>query len=69
MGALSILVVPECFCEIERSWRSDERCTAVLFGSLMVMSVCAPDPRKDLVECEKFTKEGTNILQEGRRAA
>ena len=52
------------FCKIQRSWRSEERCSAVRFGTVMVMSVYAPDPGKD----EKFIKEVTKVLQDGRRA-
>ena len=40
------LLVPEQFCTIKRSWESEERCTAVLFGTAMVMAVYASDSRK-----------------------
>ena len=42
------LVVPDRFGKTQRSWRSEERCIVVLFGSVMVMSVYAPDSGKDL---------------------
>ena len=66
------VTTPRCFrpfCKIQRSWRSEERCTAVLFGSVFVMAVYyAPDSGKDLEEYEKFIKEATIILHERRRA-
>ena len=33
------LLVPEQFCTIKRSWKSEERCTAILFGTTMEMAV------------------------------
>ena len=59
---LTTLVVSDRFCKIQRSWRSEESCTAVLFGTVRVMSVHAPDSGKDPEEYEKFTKEATKIL-------
>ena len=37
------LLVSEHFRTIKRSWKFEERCTAILFGTPMVMTVCAPD--------------------------
>ena len=65
---LTTLDVSDRFCNAQRSWRSEERCTAVLFESVFVMAVHAPDPGKDLEEYEKLMKETTNNLHEGRRA-
>ena len=48
--------------------RSEERCTAVLFESVMVMNVHTLDTSKDLEKYEQFIKEATQIQQEGRRA-
>ena len=39
----------------------------MLFESVMVIGVYAPDSGKDLWECEKFPKDATKHLQEGRR--
>ena len=45
---LTTLVVSDRFCKTQRSWGSEERCTAVLFESVMVIGVYAPDSGKDL---------------------
>ena len=45
---------------------SVERCTAVLFGSVMVMCVFACDSANDFEEYEKFMGEMTKILHDGR---
>ena len=34
------------FCKLQRSWRSEERCTAVLFESVVVMNVTHLTPVK-----------------------
>ena len=60
------LVVSDRFSK--KNWRSEERCTAVLFGSVFVMAVCAPDCHNDLDVHEKFVKDATRILREGCRA-
>ena len=52
----------------KKNWRSEERCAAVLFGSVFVMAVCAPDCHNDLDVHEKFVKDATRILREGCRA-
>ena len=36
-------LVSKQFCTIKRSWRHEERCTAILFGSTLVMAVYASD--------------------------
>ena len=38
------LPVSDQICNVQKSWRSEERCTAVLFGSVMVL--CARDSAK-----------------------
>ena len=55
------------FCKIKRSWRFEERCTAVLFGTSLVMAVHAPDCGKDLEMYEPFISSVTEVLREGRR--
>ena len=60
---LTILVVSDRFCKTQRSWGSEERCTAVLFESVMVIGVYAPDSGKDLWKCEKFTNDATLTSQ------
>ena len=42
------LLVSKQFCTVKRSWKSEERCTAILFGTTMVMAVYAPDSKKRL---------------------
>ena len=58
---LATLVVSDRFFKIERSWRTEERCTALLFGSVLVMAVYAPDCRKDLDVYETFVKDVTKV--------
>ena len=64
---LATLVVSDQFFKIRRSWRFAERCTAVLFGAVLFMTVYAPDCKKDLDVHETFIKTVTNISWEGRR--
>ena len=66
---LYTLDVPDYLCKVQISWKSDERCRAVLCGPVMVMSVCAPDSGKDLEEHEMFIRGVTKILHEERRGA
>ena len=42
------LWVSKQFCTIQRAWRHEERCTAILFGSILVMAVYAQDSNKDM---------------------
>ena len=65
---LTLLFASDRCCKIQRSWRTEARCTAVVFGSVFVVAAHAPDSGKDLEEHEKFVKDATNIWQEGRRA-
>ena len=64
---LATLVVSDQFFKMKRSWRFEERCTAVLFGAVFVMTVRAPDCKKDLDVHETFIKTVTKISWEGRR--
>ena len=58
------------FFEVKRSWRSEERCTAVLFGSVLVMALYAPYCHRDLdvFFFETFIKDVSEVLWEVRRA-
>ena len=56
-SGLATLLVSDRFFKIKRSWCAEERCTAVLFGSVMVMSVYAPDCKKELKMYEKFVQD------------
>ena len=61
------LPVSDRFCNVQKSRRSEERCAAVLFGSVMVTSVYALDSAKDCEEYETFLEDETKVLHEGRR--
>ena len=56
-------------CVMARCWFriSLERCTAAVFGTTLVMAVCAPDFGKDLEMYEAFISSVTKVLREGRR--
>ena len=54
-------------CNAQKSWSTEARCTAVLFGSVMVMCVYAPDSTKDFEEYEKFTWRLTKVMLEERK--
>ena len=53
------LLAPEQFCTIKRSWKSEERCTAIL-------SVHAPDSKKSLEMNEECISRMVEVLREGR---
>ena len=53
------LFVSDKFSTMKRSWKSEERCTEILFGTTMVMLVYAPDSKKSL--------EMYEVLREGRK--
>ena len=66
-----------CFCthspvnrirNVQMSWRSEERCAAVLFGSAMVTSVYAPDSATDFEDYETSWSavEGDAVRTQGR---
>ena len=63
---LATLLVSEQFCKIRRSWRFEERCTAVLFGTTLVMAVYAPDCGNNLGVHETFIFNVTKVLREVR---
>ena len=65
-SGFATLLVPQQFCTTKRSWKSEERCTAILFGTTMVMAVYAPDSRK----CQEIFKDCISsvvkVLRDGR---
>ena len=61
------LFVSEQFWKIKRSWRHEERCTKILFGSTLVMAVYAPDWAKDMELYEACVSSVLGVLCEGRR--
>ena len=60
------LLVPEQFCTVERTWTSEERCRAILFGTTMVMAVYAPDSKKSLEVYEECVSSVVKVPREGR---
>ena len=46
---------------------NEESCTANLFGTTMVMAVCAPDSKKSLEMCEECISSVVEVLREGRK--
>ena len=60
--------VSNWICHVRKSCSTEERRTAVLFGSMMVICVYAPDSAKDFEEYEKFTQRlTTKVMLEGRK--
>ena len=51
------MLVSEHFCILERSWKFEERCTAILFGTTMVMAVYAPDSSKSRASLKYIGKD------------
>ena len=58
---LTSLLVSDHFCNAQKTWRSDERCTAVLFGFSMV---CMLLTREKTLKNTRSSK----LLCEGRRS-
>ena len=54
-------------CTIRRSWKFQERCTASLFGTTVVMAVHAPDSSNSLAMYETCISSVVKVLREGRR--
>ena len=46
---------------------SEERCTAILFGTTMVMAVYAPDAKKSQEMYEECVSSVVKVLREGRK--
>ena len=61
------LLVSDKFSTIKRSWETEERCTAILFGTTMVMSVYAPDSKKSPEMYGECIASVVEVLREGRK--
>ena len=61
------LLVPKQLCTIKRTWKFEERCAAILFGTTLVMAVYAPDSSKSLEMYEACIWSVVKVLREGRR--
>ena len=66
-SGFATLLVPKLFCTNKRSWKFEERCAPILFGTTMVMAVFAPDSSKSLETYEAFISSVVKVLREGRR--
>ena len=66
-GGKSGFATLEQFCTIKTSWRHEERCTAILFGTTLVMTVYAPDSSKDMELYETCVLSVLRVLRERRR--
>ena len=66
-SGFATLLVSEHFRTIKRSWKFEERCTAILFGTTLVMVVYAPDSSKSLEMYETCTSNVVKVLREERR--
>ena len=66
-SGFATLLVSKQICTIKRSWRHEERRTANLFWSALVMDVYAPDSSKDMELYEACVSSILRILREGRR--
>ena len=67
-SGFATLLVSERFCTLKRSWKFEERCTAVLFGTILVMAVYAPASSKSLEMYETCISSVVEVLREGRSA-
>ena len=66
-SGFATLLVSEQLCTNMRSWKFEERCAAILFGTTLVMAVYAPNSIKSLEINEACILSVINVLQEGRR--
>ena len=66
-SGFATLLVSEQFGTITRSWKFEERCTAILFGTTLVMAVHAPGSSKSLEMYEACISSVIKVLREGRR--
>ena len=60
------LLVSDKFSTIKRSWETEEICTAIHFRTTMVMTVYAPDSKKNLEMYEECISSVVK-LREGRK--
>ena len=61
-------IAPARIVSKTKTKKSEERCTATLFGTTMVMAVYAPDSKKSLEMHEDCISSVVKVLREGRRA-
>ena len=66
-SVFATLLVSKQFCTIKRSWRHEERCTAILFGTTLVIAVYAPDSSTDMELYEACVSSVLLVLREWRR--
>ena len=64
-SGFATLLVCRQFCTIKRSWKFEERCTAILFGTTLVMAVCAPDSSKSMEMHEAFISSVLKVPRDG----
>ena len=68
-SGFATLLVSKQFCTIRRSWRHEERCTAILFGTTLVMAVYAPGSSKDMELYEACVSSVLRVIQGHRGGA
>ena len=61
-SGLATLILSDLFFTIERSWKFEERWTAFLFKSVLVMAVYAPNCKKEFDGHERFKKKSHQCL-------
>ena len=64
----TMVVQPFCANGSRRSWVDSERCTAILVGSTMLLSVFMPHSGCDEVDCIEAFESVRATLTEGKRA-
>ena len=65
-GSTALLVSSQ-IGNVQKSWSSDERRTAVLFGPVVVVDVYAPDLSKSSEESERFMQVLKKVMTEDRK--
>ena len=58
---------PRQVCQFRRSWVSHERCTAILVGAMMILSVCLPHSGFDEEDYFATLEAVRNIVDEGKK--
>ena len=64
---LATLLASKQFCTTMRSWRFEDRCTAVLFGTTLEVAAYDPDSGEGMELYEAFISSVRRIEREGRR--
>ena len=60
-------LVTDQFCTTKRSWKFEERCTTILFGTTLVVAAYAPDSSKSTEMYDAFISSVLEVPREGRR--